>query len=100
MDRFNIPRHYIFDSRDTAFQEDIQRETNGYGVNVVLNSLSGELLQASWRCVAKFGYLLETGITDLVGNGVLSLERFQEGRSFIGIDFYLFSVERPDESRR
>lgn len=43
----------------------INRETNGRGVDVILNSLSEEKLQASMRCLAKGGRFLEIGKFDL-----------------------------------
>ena len=50
-----VPRERIFNSRDDSFASDIMRVTNGAGVDVVLNSLSGDLLHASWKCVAAYG---------------------------------------------
>lgn len=71
---FNIPRNRILYFRDTSFLSDILRETNGRGVDVVLNSLSGELLHASWSCVAQFGTMVEIGKRDLMGHGTLSMK--------------------------
>lgn len=50
-----VPRERIFNSRDDSFASDIMRATNNAGVDVVLNSLSGDLLHASWKCVAEYG---------------------------------------------
>lgn len=50
-----VPRERIFNSRDDSFASDIMRVTNNAGVDVVLNSLSGDLLHASWKCVAEYG---------------------------------------------
>lgn len=36
-------------------------------MDVELNPLSGELLHASWNCVAEFVKLIELGKRDLVG---------------------------------
>lgn len=65
----NIPRGRIFSSRDDGFLDEIMRTTNGIGVDVVLNSLSGELLHASWSCVAAGGCMVEIGKRDIVGHG-------------------------------
>jgi fatty acid synthase len=43
-------------------------ETNGKGVDLVLNSLSEEKLQASVRCLAIGGRFLEIGKFDLSNN--------------------------------
>ena len=50
-----VPRERILNSRDDSFASDIMRLTNGTGVDVVLNSLSGDLLHASRKCVASYG---------------------------------------------
>lgn len=76
MDHFNIPRARIFNSRGNSFLEGILRETRGKGVDLVLNSLSGELLHASWRCVAAFDKLVEIGKRDLIGCGKLDMIPF------------------------
>ena len=87
---FNIPRNHIFHSRDESF-----RETNGCGVDVVLNSLSGELLHASWKCVAEFGKMIELGKRDLAGFGKLDLEVFLPNRSFCCVDIGHATREKP-----
>ena len=47
------------------------KETKGRGVDLVLNSLAGESLQASVRCLAKDGRFLEIGKLDLSHNSAL-----------------------------
>jgi len=44
---FGIEPERIFNSRDTTFLSAILKATNNRGVDIVLNSLSGELLHAS-----------------------------------------------------
>ena len=92
---FNIPQNRILYSRHTSFLSDILRETNGKGVDVVLNSLSGELLHASWECVAEFGTMVEIGKRDLMGHGTLSMSPFLENRTFAGVDLSQVSGEKP-----
>jgi NADPH:quinone reductase-like Zn-dependent oxidoreductase len=76
------------------------RETSGRGVDVVLNSLSGELLHASWQCVAEFGKMLEIGKRDFAGRAKLSMDLFEANRSFIGVDLSRFTTDRPQLCRR
>ena len=52
------------------------RETNGRGVDVVLNSLAGKLLHVSWDCVAEFGQMVELGKLDILTHGTLSVSPF------------------------
>ncbi|TDZ55000.1 Highly reducing polyketide synthase gloL [Colletotrichum trifolii] len=51
--------------------------TDSRGVDVVLNQLSGELLQASWQCVAEVGSLVELGRRDFLGHAKLAMEHFR-----------------------
>lgn len=40
---YGIPEDHIFSSRDLSFAKGIRRVTGGYGVDVVLNSLAGDV---------------------------------------------------------
>ncbi|GJC88624.1 highly reducing polyketide synthase gloL [Colletotrichum liriopes] len=95
VDRFGIPRRHIFNSRDATFLPAVLEVTEGRGVDVVLNSLAGELLHASWKCVAMFGTFVEIGRRDFVGQGLLAMDTFEANRSFVGFDLLRFTTERP-----
>jgi NADPH:quinone reductase-like Zn-dependent oxidoreductase/NAD(P)-dependent dehydrogenase (short-subunit alcohol dehydrogenase family)/aryl carrier-like protein len=90
--KFGIPRNRIFSSRNTSFLDGIKAITNGKGVDVVLNSLSGELLHASWKCVAANGCMLEIGKRDMIGKGQIALDKFEENRTFYGVDLSRLTV--------
>lgn len=66
-----IPENHIGNSRDTSFEQMIMMETDGKGVDMVLNSLSEEKLLASVRCLATGGRFLEIGKFDLANNSML-----------------------------
>lgn len=100
MEHFGIPRCHIFNSRSAAFLPDILRETNGRGVDLVLNSLAGELLHASWECVASRGKMIELGKRDFLTNGTLSMAPFARNRAFIGVDIMSLSEESSKELRQ
>jgi acyl transferase domain-containing protein/acyl carrier protein len=51
----------VFDSRSPAFADEVLAASGGLGVDVVLNSLSGEMLEASLRVVARGGRFVEIG---------------------------------------
>lgn len=61
-------------------------QTENRGVDIVLNSLAGELLHASWQCVANFGKMIELGKRDILGHAQLDMSLFSGNRSFIGVD--------------
>lgn len=90
----SIPEDHIGNSRDTSFEQMIIQGTKGRGVNIVLNSLAEEKLQASVRCLAKGGRFLEIGKFDMVSNNPLEIFAFSKGISFHGILLdKLFSAE-------
>lgn len=76
----------IFSSRDGLFEQKIKQRTEGLGVDVVLNSLDGDLLKATWRCVAPFGRFCEIGKYDLMSDSPLPMGVFLKNVSFLGID--------------
>lgn len=86
MDNYNIPRNRIFNSRDKSFVDGVMRETGGRGMDFILNSLSGELLHATWSCVAEFGTLLEIGKRDLIGSSKLDMKPFLANRNYCCVD--------------
>ncbi|KAK2602238.1 hypothetical protein N8I77_008788 [Diaporthe amygdali] len=100
MDTFGIPRNRIFNSRDTSFVDDLLRETDGKGADVVLNSLSGELLHATWKCVAKWGTMIEIGKRDLLENAKLSMNHFLDNRTYCCLDVDQMRNERPEINNR
>ncbi|KAJ5553185.1 hypothetical protein N7494_002563 [Penicillium frequentans] len=97
VETFGIPRAHIFDSRSSYFLHGVMDQTNHRGVDVVLNSLAGELLHTSWRCVASFGKMLELGKRDILGNAQLDMSFFSGNRSFIGVDLKQLLVEDESE---
>ena len=56
---------HISDSRSLEFEEKFRAATGGRGVDVVLDSLSGDFVDASLRLVAAGGMFLEMGKTDI-----------------------------------
>ncbi|XP_066560722.1 fatty acid synthase [Amia ocellicauda] len=72
-------------SRDTSFEQHVLRHTQGKGVDMVLNSLAEEKLQASLRCLARHGRFLEIGKYDLSNNTPLGMALFLKNVAFHGI---------------
>lgn len=72
-------------SRDTSFEQHVLRHTAGKGVDLVLNSLAEEKLQASVRCLAQHGRFLEIGKFDLFNNHPLGMAIFLRNVTFHGI---------------
>jgi len=52
---------HVLDSRSLDFAERIRKATGGHGVDVVLNSVTGQLLEASFAALARGGRFMELG---------------------------------------
>ena len=96
MDLYDILEDHIFSSRSMSFAKGVKRMTNGRGVDVVLNSLSGESLQQSWECLAPFGRFVEIGRADILEGSRLSMLSFDQNRTFIAINLVHMLKERPE----
>lgn len=90
-----IKESQIGNSRDTSFERMIQRETNGAGVDFVLNSLSEDKLLASIRCLAQSGHFLEIGKFDMATDNKLGMGLFLKEITFHAVlaDSMLFAPE-------
>ncbi|KKZ65546.1 hypothetical protein EMCG_08619 [[Emmonsia] crescens] len=95
METYNIDEKRIFFSRDLSFAEGIRRATDGVGVDVVLNSLAGDTLRATWECIAPFGRFIEIGKKDIVRNSRLEMIHFERNVSFASVDLTLLANKRP-----
>lgn len=95
MDLYEIAEDHIFYSRNTSFAQGIMRMTHDRGVDVILNSLSGKALVASWECIAPFGRFIEIGKRDILGRGNLPMFQFDKNVLFTAIEFGTIINERP-----
>ena len=95
MDNYGLKRSEIFSSRDSSFYTGIMSATDGRGVDLVLNSLTGELLNTSWACVADYGTMVEIGKRDFRRRAKLPMQAFEQNRTFVGVDVGQLSLQRP-----
>ncbi|KAK6853583.1 hypothetical protein PG995_010395 [Apiospora arundinis] len=96
METYGIPEDHIFYSRNTSFADSIKRITDGYGVDIVLNSIGGEGLHASWECVAPYGRFIEIGKTDIHANSQLGMAQFAANVTFASVDIRDILLHRHD----
>ncbi|KAL4916483.1 hypothetical protein BDW62DRAFT_186074 [Aspergillus aurantiobrunneus] len=95
IDAFGIPESHIFSSRDPSFAMDVKAATpGGRGVDVVLNSLAGELLDETWHCLAPYGRFMEIGKKDIQSNKRLEMRPFQHAVTFSSFDLVQLSDYR------
>ena len=100
MDTYGLKAEQILSSRDSTFVDGVRKLTNGNGADVVLNSLVGDLLHASWKSVARFGRFIEIGKRDIQENGKLDMEQFRRNVTFSSLDMTtIFEYNKPLGSR-
>ncbi|MDN3553983.1 SDR family NAD(P)-dependent oxidoreductase [Halomonas almeriensis] len=86
----------LYDSRSLTFAEEILADTDGRGVDVVLNSLAGEAINQNLRVLRPFGRFLELGKRDFYENTHIGLRPFRNNLSYFGIDSDQLMKECPE----
>jgi acyl transferase domain-containing protein/surfactin synthase thioesterase subunit/acyl carrier protein len=90
---------YVMDSRSLSYGRDIEAITKGRGVNVVLNSLSGEgFIETTLKSLAKDGRFLEIGKRD-----IWTKDQMKEARP--DVDYHIIAtddvaVKEPDKIQK
>ncbi|WKK23941.1 SDR family NAD(P)-dependent oxidoreductase [Streptomyces olivoreticuli] len=77
---------HVLDSRSPGFAERLMEVTGGEGVDVVLNSLSGEAMARGLEVLRPGGRFVELGKQDLYNNGRLPLRPFLNNITFSATD--------------
>ena len=85
-------------SRDLGFADAVRAIARG-GVDVVLNSLSGEAMEQSLGVLKPFGRFLELGKRDFYLNRRIHLRPLRQNISYFAIDVDQLPVQRPDLAR-
>ncbi|KAI1821188.1 polyketide synthase [Xylaria intraflava] len=87
VNQLGVPESHIFDSHDAAsFVKGVRDATGGRGVDVILNSLTGDLMHSSWECIAPFGRFIEVGKRELIDAGKLDMSVFLRSVTFTAFD--------------
>ena len=95
----SIGVRHVMDSRSFAYVDEILAHTGGSGVDVVLNSLTGDAIAHSLSVLAPYGRFLEIGKRDIYQNRQIGLAPFRKNLSYFAVDLARM-IERPNGSRR
>ncbi|MGB8387095.1 SDR family NAD(P)-dependent oxidoreductase, partial [Mycobacterium sp.] len=87
-----IDDEHISDSRSLEFEDKFRTVTGGRGMDVVLDSLAGEFVDASLRLVAPGGVFLEMGKTDIRDPDII-------GQEYPGVRYRAFDLFEPGRAR-
>ncbi|GLB83044.1 mycocerosic acid synthase-like polyketide synthase [Mycobacterium kiyosense] len=90
---------HVYDSRSTEFADQIRRDTDGYGVDIVLNSVTGAAQLAGIKLLAMGGRFVEIGKLDIYQDTKVGLFPFRQNLAFFGVDLALMSRTHPAQVR-
>ena len=87
---------HVMDSRSLDFADEVLEVTDGRGVDMVLNSLSGDAIYKGLSVLSDYGRFLEIGKRDIYQNRRLGMRPFRKNLSFMAIDLDRGMRQRPE----
>ncbi|MFD3704498.1 SDR family NAD(P)-dependent oxidoreductase [Nocardia sp. NPDC058658] len=91
---------HTLDSRSSSFVDEVLRLTEGRGVDVVYNSMPGEVISQNFTVAAEFGRIIEIGKADVYFGGTIDLQPFTRNLSFFAVDMDRMLAHQPDRFRQ
>jgi acyl transferase domain-containing protein/NADPH:quinone reductase-like Zn-dependent oxidoreductase/SAM-dependent methyltransferase/acyl carrier protein len=85
---------HVASSRTLDFSDEILRLTGGRGVDVVLNSLAGDAIEASLACLADGGHFVELGKTRILDAAAIAAIR--PGVEYTAVDLRRLCLNEPE----
>ena len=86
----------VTDSHSLNFARDALEWTGGAGVDVILNSLAGEYIDAGMRCLRPGGRFVEVGKRDISEGGSVGLKPFNHNLQFLSVQLDQLMLRRPE----
>ena len=86
---------YVSDSRSQQFYHDAMQWTDDKGVDVVLNSLSGDLMRKSVDVLSHGGRFCEIGKRDMLENSQILMKTLLENKSFLSCHVDILLRQQP-----
>src|SRR5262249_10257550 len=87
---------HVMDSRTLAFADEVMSLTDGKGVDVVLNSLSGEAIDQSFSLLRAAGGFIEIVKSDIYANRKIGMRPLRKNVSVFVVDLLGMVDQRPD----
>jgi polyketide synthase 5 len=91
---------HVYDSRELDFAEAIRFDTGGYGVDVVLSSLTGAAQRAGIELLADGGRFVDIGVGNMHGDSRLGVMPFHRNLAFNVLNLRLMSQTHPQRVQR
>ncbi|MFJ4654445.1 SDR family NAD(P)-dependent oxidoreductase [Nocardia sp. NPDC088792] len=87
---------HVADSRSTSFADEILAWTGGAGVDVIVNSLPGDMLHASLRVLRTFGRFVELGKPADTGDDGIRTHSVLRAMSYHSFDYDQMMALEPE----
>lgn len=87
---------HVLDSRDLGFSDEVRALTGGEGVDIVLNSLSGEAMERSIGLLRPFGRFVELGKRDFAMDTRVGLRNLRQNIAYFSVDIDRLPIARPE----
>ncbi|KAI3553359.1 hypothetical protein CABS03_12727 [Colletotrichum abscissum] len=97
---YGIPDSHIFSSHAGSFKQGIMRLTHGEGVDLILNSSTGESLRDSVDCVKRLGTFVELSRSAIQQGSLLNMTAFSRSITFVAFDMTTVSAQEPETIHR
>ncbi|TMC14194.1 MAG: zinc-binding dehydrogenase, partial [Chloroflexi bacterium] len=95
--RLAVP--YRIDYQETDFEKEIERITAGKGVDVVINTLSGDAIQKGMNCLSVGGRYIEIAMTALKSARTIDLSVLSQNQTFYSVDLRRLAQTDPASLR-
>ena len=86
---------HVLPSRSLDFARGVLEITAGRGVDIVLNSLSGDYIAKSLDLLAPYGRFIELGKRDIYEDRRVGLKAFRHNISYFAVDLAALIEEKP-----
>jgi len=87
---------YVMNSRSLEFADRVLEYTDGKGVDLVLNSLTGAAMSKSISVLAPYGRFIELGRQGIDSNSKLELRSLEKNISFFTVNMERLLSDRPE----
>ncbi|TRD17802.1 type I polyketide synthase [Palleronia caenipelagi] len=91
---------HVFNSRDLSWADGVRKATQGHGVDVILNSLTGMAIPLGLEALATDGRFIEVGKKDIYSGRSISLSAFRNRLSIASVDIAGLMENRADRFGR
>ncbi len=86
---------HVLNSRSLNFADGVMEITGARGVDIVLNSLTGEFIAKGLEVLAPYGRFIELGKRDIYEDRNIGLKVFRKNLSFHAVDLAATIEEKP-----